>query len=136
MVTGTLKLSDWNECSEEISQLIQSIRKRRQNLLNRNKISLDDFLKIGNLETDLATTKSLIGLKLIDEIVTDLKQPKERIEKVTKQLQSAIQDLEDSKKVLTILTSFVNLVDAILNPVSGLVKIAGIVTQLDNLTIG
>lgn len=135
MVISTLKSSELKECNEQISQLVKSIRERRLNLRVNSKISQGDFLNIGNLETELIGKQNQIAIRQIDEILTDLQQPVEKIKKVTGKLDAAIKKLEEVNQFVQILTNLTNLVSAILKPASGgLVKIAGIVDQLNNFT--
>jgi DNA repair exonuclease SbcCD ATPase subunit len=135
MVVSSLKSSELKECHDRIRQVVKSINDQRLELVTKSKITQADSLEISKWVTTLNSRLNKIALGQIDEIRTDLREPKQRIEKVTDKLQSAIHELEDFNKFLTILTGFVNLVGAILSPASGgLVKIAAVVNQLDNLT--
>jgi DNA repair exonuclease SbcCD ATPase subunit len=135
MVVSSLKSSELKECHDRISQVVKSINVQRLELVTKSKITQADSLEISKWVTTLNSRLNKIAIGQIDEIRTDLREPAERIEKVTEKLQSAIQELEDFNKFLKILTGFVNLLGAILSPASGgLAKIAGVVNQLDNLT--
>jgi DNA repair exonuclease SbcCD ATPase subunit len=135
MVVSSLKSSELKECHDRIRQVVKSINDQRLELVTKSKITQADSLEISKWVTTLNSRLNKIALGQIDEIRTDLREPKQRIEKVTEKLQSAIQELEDFNKFLKILTGFVNLVGAILSPASGgLAKIAAVVNQLDNLT--
>ncbi|MGH8000790.1 MAG: hypothetical protein ACREPR_15510 [Brasilonema sp.] len=135
MVVNSLKSSELKECSERIRRVVKSINDDRLELVTKSKISQADSLEISKLVTTLNSLISIIAIRQIDEILTDLQQPKERIKKVTGKLEAAIKELEEVNKFVKILTSLTNLVGAILNPVSGgLAKIAAVVNELDNLT--
>lgn len=135
MVGISLNSSELKECHARIIRLVKLINEQRLELVTKSKISQADSLEISKMVTTLNSSLNKIAIGQIDEIRTDLREPAERIEKVTDKLQSAIQELEDFKKFLKILTGFVNLVGAILSPASGgLAKIAAVVNQLDNLT--
>ncbi|MBW4634057.1 MAG: hypothetical protein KME30_19775 [Iphinoe sp. HA4291-MV1] len=135
MVVISLNWNDLKECNERIRQVVQSIREHRLELVTKSKISQADFLEISKFETRLNSLQNTIALKQIDEILTDLQQPAERIKKVTGKLEAAVNKLEEVNKFIQVLTGFTNLVGAILNPVSGgLAKIAAVVNELDKLT--
>ncbi|BAZ22108.1 hypothetical protein NIES4073_29890 [Kalymmatonema gypsitolerans NIES-4073] len=135
MVVSSLKSSELKECHDRISQVVKSINVQRLELVTKSKITQADSLEISKWVTTLNSSLNKIAIGQIDEIRTDLREPAERIKKVTGKLDAAINKLDNFNKFLTILTGFVNLVGAILSPASGgLVKIAAVVNQLDNLT--
>lgn len=129
MIVDTLNSSELEECKQRLKQVVNSINNKRVEL------SLADSLEISKRLTRLNSLISRIAIRQIDEIVTDLEQPKERIREVTGKLGAAIEELEEVNKFVQILTNLTNLVSAILKPASGgLVKIAAIVDQLNNFT--
>ncbi|MBW4499077.1 MAG: hypothetical protein KME57_05765 [Scytonema hyalinum WJT4-NPBG1] len=135
MVGISLNSSELKECHARIIRLVKLINDQRLELVTKSKISQADSLEISKMLTTLNSSLNKIAIGQIDEIRTDLREPAERIKKVTGKLDAAINKLDNFNKFLTILTGFVNLVGAILSPASGgLVKIAAVVNQLDNLT--
>lgn len=135
MVGISLNSSELKECHARIIRLVNLINDQRLELVTKSKISQADSLEISKMVTTINSSLNKIAIGQIDEIRTDLREPAERIKKVTAKLDAAINKLDNFNKFLTILTGFVNLVGAILSPASGgLVKIAAVVNQLDNLT--
>lgn len=135
MVGISLNSSELKECHARIIRLVNLINDQRLELVTKSKISQADSLEISKMVTTINSSLNKIAIGQIDEIRTDLREPAERIKKVTGKLDAAINKLDNFNKFLTILTGFVNLVGAILSPASGgLVKIAAVVNQLDNLT--
>ncbi|MBP5975592.1 hypothetical protein HW132_23355 [Brasilonema sp. CT11] len=133
MIVSTFNSSDLQECGELIREVADSINDMRLELVTKSKISQADSLEISKWVTTLNNRLNKIALGQIDEIVTDLQQPAKRIEKVTQKLDAAIEELKEPNKFVEILTNLTNLVSVILSPTSGLVKIAGIINQLDKL---
>ncbi|MBW4625245.1 MAG: hypothetical protein KME49_07010 [Brasilonema octagenarum HA4186-MV1] len=115
-------------------ELVNSIRDRREELVVNFQINLSNSLKISDSADRLIRSINKIAIEQINEIRTDLQEPAKKITNVTDKLGAAIEELQEVNKLVQILTNLTNLVNVILSPASGLVKIAGIVTQLDKLT--
>lgn len=128
MIVSTLNSSELQECSERIREVVDSINHKRLELSPR------DSLEISKRVTRLNSLINMIAIRQIDKIVTDLQEPAKKITNVTGKLGAAIEELQEVNKFVEILANLTNLLNAILSPASGLVKIAGIVTQLNNFT--
>ncbi|NMF65046.1 hypothetical protein DP113_25965 [Brasilonema octagenarum UFV-E1] len=134
MVGFTLKSSELEDLKTRMIELVNSIRDRREELVVNFQINLSNSLKISDSADRLIRSINKIAIEQINEIRTDLQEPAKKITNVTDKLGAAIEELQEVNKLVQILTNLTNLVNVILSPASGLVKIAGIVTQLDKLT--
>ncbi|NJR73031.1 MAG: hypothetical protein HC773_03655 [Scytonema sp. CRU_2_7] len=108
-ISRSLKLNELTDCHQRIRRVVQLINNHRLELVTMSKLSQADSLEISKMVTTLNSRLSTIALGQIDEILTDLQQPRKRIEIVTDKLNAAVKKLEELNEFIKILASLVDL---------------------------
>lgn len=123
------QLLELEDCKQMIFKTVSVIRAQKLKLRQEP----EKFTKMSTLETQLIGDANTIATWQIRDIITDLYEPRNRIETVTKNVEYAINKLRDFNKLISILTSFVNLFGKIVGAVSGGLSVVAISSLLDEI---
>lgn len=130
-----LTRSETKTLAQKILKLVPIIQQKRFELLDEGKLTSEDFLAIASYERRLLDAVDDLSLVIFQEIMTDLNEPAKKLIQSTEDAQKAIVKIEETKKFIKIIQSFINLISAVILAVSLGTPIAliSLVNELDNL---
>ncbi|KAB8321089.1 hypothetical protein SD81_006210 [Tolypothrix campylonemoides VB511288] len=103
------KVLELEECKDMIFKIVRLIRKMK---LERHLEQLENF------ETELIRHASILTDLQFKEILTDLKEPGDRIKAVTNKLEDAIEELQQINQLIGILSGVLDLVGKIVSTIA------------------
>lgn len=108
-----LKRQQLIQARDLLRDLVWKIHDRKNDLLDEEQITRDEFNKISRREIRIRNLIDEITVLIFQSILTDIKEPEQKIIAATNKINNAIQELQEINKFLSGLELVINLFSTI-----------------------